>query len=295
MHIITILRLYLGMSQTTLAKKVGITQPDLSEIETLPPYGYPAKYQRLAAYLGLSVDAIVKNDLTQIPLSFFENRPAPEYLPPPKKADYLLGRQGEDFIFQKEQERLSRIYPALSKLVIPHYKLKGHSPGYDILSFDDTGHPIYLEVKTSTIATGGFRFTNHELAVARKMLEPNEPYYICYITNWDKPEQAVEYLSFSKILQTHYISPRYYHCNPIPKPRVPEESGLAHFRRYRGVLQADMADALQIRPAEWSLYETLRRKPPIDIYAKTSELLDIPIDDLLRMYPTEPKQEGIRE
>lgn len=287
MHIITILRLYLGLSQTALAKAVGITQPDLSEIETLEPYGFPAKYERLATYLGISIDSIVKNDFTQIPLSFFENRPSPQYIPPPspKNEDAFLGRLGEDYILEREQERLSQIYPALSKLVIPHFKMKGHSPGYDILSYDDTGHPIFLEVKTSLVSSGGFRLTNHEYATAQKKSQQGESYIICYISNWATPQQAVNDIPFPELLQTHCISPRYYHCNPIIKPKNPEESGLAHFRRLRGVLQADIAEALGMPPCDWSQYETLRRKPPIALYAQVSELLDVPIDALLQTYP----------
>lgn len=44
MHIITVLRDYLGLTQQALAKEANITQADLCEIETMEPYGSMAKY-----------------------------------------------------------------------------------------------------------------------------------------------------------------------------------------------------------------------------------------------------------
>ena len=38
MHIIQVVRNYLGLSQLELAKKAGLSQPDLCEMETKEPY-----------------------------------------------------------------------------------------------------------------------------------------------------------------------------------------------------------------------------------------------------------------
>ena len=62
MHVITALRDYMGMSQMELAKQANITQCDLSEIETMEPYGSIAKYERLSKVLGVPVDTLVRND-----------------------------------------------------------------------------------------------------------------------------------------------------------------------------------------------------------------------------------------
>ena len=53
MHVLTVIRTYLGMSQVALSKAVGITQADLSEIETKEPYGKIDKYLRISKYLGV--------------------------------------------------------------------------------------------------------------------------------------------------------------------------------------------------------------------------------------------------
>ena len=66
MHTITILRDYMGISQTEMAKRAKLTQPDISEMEHRQPYGQITKYQRLAAELGTTVHSLVMNSMTFI-------------------------------------------------------------------------------------------------------------------------------------------------------------------------------------------------------------------------------------
>ena len=79
MHIIQILRSYLGITQQELAQKAGISQPDLCEMGIKTPYGRIDKYQRLSDYLGISVHALVTNDCRLVPSSFFERHPPRTY------------------------------------------------------------------------------------------------------------------------------------------------------------------------------------------------------------------------
>lgn len=83
MHLIQIIRSYMGVSQQELARRVGITQADLCEMEIKPPYGRLDIYQRLSSYLGIPIHALVNNDRTLVPLSFFENSACSVY----KRAD----------------------------------------------------------------------------------------------------------------------------------------------------------------------------------------------------------------
>ena len=146
MNIITILRDYLGITQQELAKRANITQCDLCEMETKDPYGQIMKYQRVAKVLGVPVHALVTNNCTLVPESFFETHQHAEYL----ETTDRLGREGEECAWHMEQEKLEGIFPVLARLVIPYYKLRRYSPGYDILSFDEHGKPIFIEVKTTT-------------------------------------------------------------------------------------------------------------------------------------------------
>ena len=79
MHIIQIVRHYLGLTQKELAQKAGVSQPDLCEMEIKEPYGRIDKYKRLSEYLGIPVHALVINDCTLIPESFFEKHAPRQY------------------------------------------------------------------------------------------------------------------------------------------------------------------------------------------------------------------------
>lgn len=68
MHIIQIVRNYLGLTQTQLAKAAGLCQADICEMEKKPPYGRAEKYRRLSEYTGISVHTLVTNDCSLIPL-----------------------------------------------------------------------------------------------------------------------------------------------------------------------------------------------------------------------------------
>jgi transcriptional regulator with XRE-family HTH domain len=284
MHLLTITRAYLGLSQTALAKAAGITQADLSEMENKEPYGQISKYRRLSDYLAIPVDTILRNDYRTFPESFFAKHPAPQYLPAPKSPEQLLGRQGEEFILRRERERVGKNYPALAKLILPYFKMRDISPGYDILTFDDKAEPYYLEVKTSLHDSGGFRLTNHELDVAGKLTAADEQYVICYISKWGTSEQIEQDITFSELQKSHRILPCYYFCKPTPKPKAEKISGLAYYRRLRGLRQADVSQALGIPQCDWSLYETGQRKPSVGIYLKAGELLDTTVDQLLEKY-----------
>lgn len=287
MNVIHTLRTYLGLSQADLAHRAGITQPDLSEMESKPPYGYPAKYQRLAAALGVPVDPILKNEFATVPLSFFDLHPAPEYTPTPVKRDHLLGRQGEEFVFRREQARLETRYPALARLVLPYFKMKCPSPGYDILSFDDAGQPVMLEVKTSVLDNDCFYLTNNELTQATALTKEGERYFIVCISGWGTEKQKVCDIPYPALSETHVIQPWKYICRPIAKKADRNSiSGLAYFRRARCLKQAELAERLGIAPCDLSLYENRVMTPSVGVFLRLSELLDATVDELLAEYDT---------
>ena len=295
MNITYVLRSYLGLTQSKLAQKAGITQPDLSEIETKEPYGFVDKYVRLSKALGVPVEALLKNDFTLIPEEFFQKYPKPAYTPPPASPDHLMGRQGEELILRRERVCVAERYPVLSNLILPYYKMKGPSPGYDILSFDECGKPIFLEVKTSTHATNGFRLTNHELDTAQKMTAQGERYHIVYISNWGTEHQAIQEIPFAQLEQTHRISPCYFFCKPIPKAAKRPVSGMTYFRRKKQLRQADLAEMLGITQSELSLYENGIHNPSVNLYIQISMVLDVTVDQLLETYEPASNEEDVSE
>lgn len=286
MHMLTILRMYLGRTQVSLAKDARITQPDLSEMEMLEPYGRLDKYRRVAKVLGVPIDPILKNDISGIPLSFFEKNPPRPYLPVPKKGALVIGRQGEDFIFEREKKRLEKILPSHAKLVLPLYKMKSQRIGYDILSFDDDGTPVYLEVKTSCEPSGKFVMTKNELEMAQKLTDEGEQYKLVCINSWGSAEPQVKDIPYGDFLISHNITAHRYCCMPKRERNAPM-TGLAYYRRLHKLKESELAEALEIPEYKYSLYETGDREPPVKVILRLSELLDAAVDDLLRTYPTE--------
>lgn len=284
MHVLTIIRMYLGMSQVALAKEAGITQPDLCEMETLAPYGRVDKYRRLAAVLDLPLEPILKDDISAVPLSFFDKHPPQKYLPVPSKKQLLVGREGEDFIFAREQARLSKTLPVHAKLVLPLYKMKAQRIGCDIVSYDESGKPVCLEVKTTCERGNAFSMTRNELEVAQKLTDAGEQYIITCITNWRKSSRQVRDIPYEEFLSHYDVAAHRFTC--VPKKETQESvTGLAWFRKQRGLKEREMAEALGIGPHKWSLYETGGKIPPVQILLRSSELLDATVDQLLDTYP----------
>ena len=284
MHVLTIIRMYLGMSQVALAKKAGITHRDMCDMENKAPFGRVDKYRRLASALDLPLEPILKNDIGSIPLSFFEKYPPQEYLPKPSNRGAKIGREGEDFIFARETARLQKTLPVHAKLVLPLYKMKSQRTGWDILTYDDSGKPVHLEVKTTCADGSVFTLTRNELETAQKLSAAGEQYVITFITNWHKTSQQVRDIPYESVDENYDVNTYYYTCVPKRDSQKPV-TGLAHYRKQRGLTECEIAEAIGIRQHKWCLYETGYRTPPVQVLLKASELLDATVDQLLAEYP----------
>ena len=56
-------------------------------------------------------------------------------------------------------------------------------------------------------------------------------------------------------------------------------------RDYLGMTQQELARQLGIQPQHLCRYETGGHRCPVTMYRKISDLLEVPIDDLLATYP----------
>ena len=287
MHLITILRDHLGLTQQELASRAGITQCDLCEMETKEPYGQITKYQRVSAALGVPVHALVFNDCTGVPERFFETHEHAEYL----EETCRPGREGEEAAFRLEQERLALSCPVLARLVIPYFKIRRTSPGYDILSFDDSGHPVFIEVKTTRFGEEkDFRLTVREFAAASRLTAEGETYLIYRYTDWGKQSRRLHVIPFRAMLDGGRITQGPYICSMTDRPVT--QSGISYWRRRRGLTQKEMAGKLGMEQQHLCRYETGARKCPVGLYRRIAELLEVTIDDLLTFYPMEGPADG---
>lgn len=278
MHIIQVVRNYLGLSQLELAKKAGLSQPDLCEMETKEPYGRIDKYQRLSNYLGIPIHALVTNDCTQIPDSFFDKHPHPSYTETVSGRSQELGRGGEDTALFLEKERLKQIHPNLAKLIQPYYKLR-YRPGYDILSFDTNGKPIFIEVKTTTEDNPDFVLTKQEYQVASKMTAKGETYQIYRFSNWGKQNQKLDVYDFRDLKEHWDFSPATYLCSS--SKAEPVISGITYHREACGMSKGELADYLGIKTPDLWRYENDKRQCPVGVYRKIASILNVTIDQLL--------------
>lgn len=280
MHLLQIVRSYLGITQQELAQRAGILQPDLCEMEIKTPYGCIDKYQKLSNYLGIPIHALVTNDCTLVPLSFFDKHPGAPYKECGTEGNVGLGRKGEETAYQYEVEKLSKTYPALAKLVIPHYKLKNR-PGYDILSFDAFGKPIYIEVKTSGDDNPEFHFTKQEYQKAKKAMLAGEQYLIYRYFNWGQKTQRLEIYDFKTLQEEYEFTAATFSLN---RKLDSATSGIRYCREMRGMSKGELADNLGIKTPDLWRYENGKRKCPVGVYQRMASILDVTIDELLQEY-----------
>lgn len=115
-----------------------------------------------------------------------------------------IGKRGEEFVYQYEQEKLKRL--ELEHLVeeIEHSsKVIGDGLGYDIKSFNRRGEPVYIEVKTTK---GEFWsnliFTRNELDFAKQ----NSQQFLLYrVYNFDEETGSGElYIGSYEVIETYF-------------------------------------------------------------------------------------------
>ena len=285
MHVITILRYYLGLSQVALANQSGASFADLNEIENGKVYGMITKFRKLAEYLHIPVHTIVTNDLLGVPDAFFQAMHPAAYLPPAKSKTAMLGRVGEDKAFEIEKQRLAAVNATLSKLVIPCYKLHA-THGYDIISYHDDGTPVFIEVKTTNKTNPGeFQMTKYETETATKLTEAGYEYWIYVFSNGIDGNMQLEKVPFKRLLDERRIEPVRYQCNIRPHPET--ENGILYFRRKMGISQIEAANIMDIPAPSLCAYENGDKQCPVTAYEKMAKFYGVTIDDLLKDYPAQ--------
>lgn len=283
MHTLQILMDYLGMTQAELSQCTGVMHRDLGDMIHKEPFGQITKYKKVADYLGIPVHAIVFNDPSDIPLSFFEQHSPKAYLPPVNTKAALFGRQGEEEVFRMEQERLQQISPVLAKLVIPYFKTRKKSPGYDILSYSENGTPVAIEVKsTPQKDCDSFRLTKHEQEVAEKLTGEGMDYKIYFITAIGTDTQDLTIVDYRQLKEEKRIEAASCRCSL--REREPIVNGILYYRLINNFSQIDLARDLEILPGNLCRYETGMYVCPVEVYQKLSAMFHVSIDDLLKDY-----------
>ncbi|TWH82560.1 DUF3883 domain-containing protein [Sedimentibacter saalensis] len=103
------------------------------------------------------------------------------------KYNKRIGDRGELIVLKAEEDKLKKYKKELVKK-IKHISIENDSAGYDILSFDEYGNEIYIEVKSTTAKPGdaNFYLTSNELERAKG--DMNYWIYIVFEVNTDAPK-----------------------------------------------------------------------------------------------------------
>jgi len=91
-----------------------------------------------------------------------------------------IGKLGEAFVYESEKKK---------HITTKYYELIDNTPalnpknGYDILSYDDKGNKIHIEVKTTSTIEDDFLITVNEISRATEIMEKGMNYYIYRVKN----------------------------------------------------------------------------------------------------------------
>ena len=118
-----------------------------------------------------------------------------------KKAERSLkiGLKGELLVVEKEREKLKAL--SIDKEV-EHKSLNGDGDGYDILSYDSYGEPIFIEVKTTI---GGIN-TPFDISINEVLFSSENPenYILCRLFNFDEELNSAEYYELKGPISRHF-------------------------------------------------------------------------------------------
>lgn len=206
------LRNHEGLSLEQLHEKTGISTNILCRIENNKPSAID-KFETLADFYGISVDALVRNDILVAAIS--------RIMPPvatfrgyeQQRQSYerrlRAGLKGEQWLLCEELKKRSGT--RFANALCNGYADDGRA-GFDILSFDTEGNPIVGEVKSTTGgADAPFYMTAPELAKARETFENGGQYTVYRVVHINTPDKTSHFeISAAELLSDYEFIPKTY-------------------------------------------------------------------------------------
>lgn len=213
LNVVRDFRVRLGKTQVEVARSCGLTANDLTRMEKGKNMSLQ-KYRIVAEYLGISVDAIVRNDI----------RAAAAYVQEPPKvvrnlqekicksnAEHdVVGNLGEDWVCKKERQKLAGT--GYEKLVNPNYA-NDPDAHFDIQSYNcETFEPVKIEVKaTKGNGDAEFYMSDGEYALLRHCFHSKlryELHRVAYVLNPKKCSEVI-YSAGDVLSEFEFIPIRY--------------------------------------------------------------------------------------
>lgn len=163
-----------GNSQLLLRKSVqayllGNQQLVGSIIDALEEVKLPGE----KSYLAALVEAPTREELVRGPVSAKQRLPRKFDFAARDEANRKLGRAGEQWVIEFEQQRLTDLgRPELFQRLDWVADTQGDGAGFDILSFDDETKNRFIEVKTTNGSVGAsFLVSHNELEFSKEVAE----------------------------------------------------------------------------------------------------------------------------
>ena len=143
------LRNYRGITMEGLAAATGIKFQTIFNLEHRKGIDlYSLKI--LSAYFGVSLDCLARNDLAAAAKKMYSpvvrKNHIKQLIRDKEKLCEEIGDRGERLIIERERKKLCGTPYALA---VNGNVSDDVTAGFDVLSFDDKGAPIYIEVKTT--------------------------------------------------------------------------------------------------------------------------------------------------
>lgn len=129
------------------------------------------------SYLAALVEAPTREELVRGPVSAKQRLPRKFDYAARDEANRKLGRSGEQWVIEFEQQRLADMgSPELFQRLDWVSDTQGDGAGFDILSFDDETHHRFIEVKTTNSSlASSFLVSHNELEFSK---EVGEQFYL---------------------------------------------------------------------------------------------------------------------
>lgn len=206
------LRNFRGLSMEALAEQVGVKFLTIFNAEHGQSLSL-GSLRKLADYFGVSLDCLARNDLAAAATQFYSpamrvNRMKQVLREKQRKKDEI-GDRGEQIVIQRERTRLEGSPFALA---VNGNVSEDVTAGFDILSFSDTGTPIYIEAKTTMgDEDAPFYMSRRELDFAVRCAENGENYQLHRLYNLDEAGNCqVQIFSAEELLREYTFTPVTY-------------------------------------------------------------------------------------
>lgn len=121
------------------------------------------------------------------------------------KQNMMIGRKAEEVVFEYEHDRLLALGKENLAEHIEWTSLKDNSVGYDIKSYNEDGHEIYIEVKAGRITSSGLSFFISDLEYDKSQTMQNY-YFYCVIFQGDQKSPLIWGID-SKSVNREFLHP----------------------------------------------------------------------------------------